>query len=139
MLYIFIASEKDEKFLGPGLEFLEKEGVGSEIITGSVHLQRKKTTKKIKETLQNNNPRVVIAGAATATGLPGGVEAVIRELKLNTIVLGIGFEENPGPPVIQDTAFRLSAQPTGAALAYCGYNEKGFEQACRMAVNNLRH
>lgn len=135
MLYIFIASEKDERFLGLGLEFLETKSVEYKTITGSTHLQFYPTKTKIEGVLQRK-PKVLIAGAATATGLPGIIAGMA--ISVDTVVLGVRFIENPGPKIIEDATFNLSSQPTGAPLAYCGFNEKGFLHACMMAVKILR-
>ncbi|MFA5358225.1 MAG: AIR carboxylase family protein [Patescibacteria group bacterium] len=130
-LIIMIGSSSDEHFLHDGLEYLNQHSVKHEVIVSSTHREPQKTNAKIIESLKNKNLKVIIGGAATATGLPGVIAGYLKERSIP--IFGVRFTKNPGQSLIEDATFNLSSMPNGVPLAYTGYNEKGFLHACILA------
>lgn len=128
---IFIGSENDKPFLNEGLKYLDKKNIEYELIVASVHREPEKSSNKIKKIINNKDIEVIIAGAATATGLPGVVAGYL--IDKNIPIYGIRFTKNPGQNIIEDATFNISSMPKGVPLAYTGYNEKGFLHACELA------
>ena len=136
VLLVMVASKSDLPFLEEGTGFLEKQDIAFEIVVGSCHREPKKTERKIASRLKNGNLRVVIAGAATATGLPGFFAGHL--LGTNIPIYGVRFILNPGQNIIEDATFNTSSMPSGVPLAYTGFNEKGFLHACMLAVRHIK-
>lgn len=135
-LPIFIGSKNDKKFLSEGLKYLKIHKVSYQIIVASTHREPKETGEKIISTLSILKPKVIIAGAATATGLPGVIAGYL--INSNVLIFGLRFTKNPGQFILEDAAFNLSAMPKGAPLTYTGFNEKGFLHACILATRILK-
>ena len=131
LLPILIGSKSDHKFMTEGLTLLKDKGVGHFVMECSVHRKPEEAIITI-EGLTKGNPEVIIAGAATATGLPGITAGYLQ--KYGILILGVRFSHEQ-TSIMEDMAFNLSAMPKGVPLAYCGYNEKGFLHACMMAIN----
>lgn len=131
---VFIGSESDRKHLKKGLDFLKTKNISYEITVISCHRQPERAPEVV-DLIHRSKPRVIIAGAGTATGLPGVLAGYLRHDK--TVVLGVRFTAKPMADSIEDSSFNLSAMPTGVPLAYCGYNEKGFLFACQLAEKIL--
>lgn len=131
---IFIGSESDRVYLKKGLDFLRSKNISYDITVISCHREPEKAPEVVR-LIRQNKPSVIIAGAATATGLPGVLAGYLRQDK--TVVLGVRFTPNPSAGTIEDASFHLSAMPSGVPLAYCGYNEKGFLFACQLAEKIL--
>ena len=131
-----IGSSSDEKFIRDGLRLLKKCQVRYEIIVSSTHREPQKTSEKIIKALRKNNLKVVIGGAASATGLPGVIAGYLKDKSIP--IFGVRFTKNPGQSIIEDATFNLSSMPTGVPLAYTGFNEKGFFHACMLAVSVIR-
>ena len=134
MVHIFIGSESDRVHLSAGLEFLRKNNLEFEVLVISCHREPEMLPEVIS-ILRNKNPRLVIAGAATATGLPGVIAGYLRKEKV--VVLGVRFIAKPSAGIMEDASFLLSSMPRGVPLTYCGFNEKGFLFACEIAVKIL--
>jgi phosphoribosylcarboxyaminoimidazole (NCAIR) mutase len=128
-LPILIGSENDEKFIDEGIEFLKMCHVPHQVIVLSVHRSSRTAGDRVMEILRRYDVSVIIAGAATATGLPGFVAGCT----LKRIVLGVRFTKEPGQCIFEDATFNLSSMPKCVPLAYTGYNEKGFYHACVVA------
>jgi phosphoribosylcarboxyaminoimidazole (NCAIR) mutase len=128
-LPIFIGSESDQKFIVEGIEFLKMCKVPHQVIVLSVHRNSLSAGDKVEEILRRKDVSVIIAGAATATGLPGFVAGCT----LRRVVIGVRFTKEPGQSIIEDATFNLSSMPKLVPLVYSGYNEKGFYHACVMA------
>lgn len=136
MLKIFIGSENDKEFLTEGLNYLKNKGINNEIVVSSVHrnpTMMPTIVKKIKE----QKDKVIIAGAASATGLPGVLSGYL--LDTNVVVLGVRFSKESCPNIIEDATFNLSSMPKNVPLAYLGYNEKGFLHACILSSKILKN
>ena len=136
MLYIFIGSKNDKLFLNAGIKYLEKNNVLYKIIITSVHRQPITAHHLILKTLKNKNIKIIIGGAATATGLPGVIAGYIYQKKLDIKVLSLRFTKKPWPRFLafmEKFLFRLSGMPSGPELKYTGYNEYGFLKACKIA------
>ncbi len=131
-LIIVVGSSSDEPFLSGGLEYLNERGVKYEVIISSTHREPQKTSTKILELLENKNLKVIIGGAASATGLPGIIAGYLKET--NIPIFGVRFTKEPGQSLIEDATFNLSSMPSGVPLAYTGFNEKGFLHACMLAT-----
>lgn len=134
-LFVFMGSENDRVFLQDGLKYLSSAGIEPEIIVASVHRGPETATEKIKKALYSN-PMVLIAGAATATGLPGVIAGYAKEKR--TIVIGIRFSKQPTTVILEDASFGLSSMPKNVPLLYAGCNEKGFLHACMLAEKILK-
>lgn len=130
-LLIVIGSESDKKFINEGLEYLGKSNINYEVMVSSTHREPLKTSESILKALENSNIKVIISGAATATGLPGIVAGYLKDTRI--AIFGVRFIKEPGPGIIEDASFNLSSMPSGVPLAYTGYNEKGFLHACMLA------
>lgn len=130
-ILIMIGSENDRVFLGEGLEYLKQEDVGYEVVVGSTHREPVETGLAIHLYLESDQCGAAIAGAATATGLPGIMAGYLQNT--NIPIFGVRFSKNPGPNIIEDATFNLSSMPSGVPLAYTGFNEKGFLHACMLA------
>jgi phosphoribosylaminoimidazole carboxylase PurE protein len=128
-ILILIGSKNDEKFLVEGLDYLKKHGITHEVIVASVHRTPRESHAIIEKQLESKQLKVIIGGAATATGLPG-IVAGYAEIP----VFGVRFSKEPGPGLIEDATFNLSSMPKDVPLAYTGYNEKGFLHACALAA-----
>ncbi|MCX6744859.1 MAG: AIR carboxylase family protein [Candidatus Parcubacteria bacterium] len=135
-LLIMIASKNDEVFLQPGIKFLKEQGIDHEIHNSSTHRDPSGTNAMIVGALTKMTCKVIIAGAATATGLPGVIAGYL--LKTNIPVFGVRFSKEPGPNIIEDATFNLSSMPSGVPLAYTGFNEKGFLHACILAARIIK-
>ena len=131
MIFILIASENDRPFIEEGLKHLREKSIKHDVIVGSTHREPEETAEKIKRVIEMQ-PAVIIAGAATATGLPGVCAGHL--LNTNIPIIGVRFSKNPGTDIIEDASFNLSGMPKEVPLLYAGYNEKGFLHACMMAV-----
>ncbi|MFC1640441.1 AIR carboxylase family protein [Patescibacteria group bacterium] len=129
---IMVGSESDEAFLHEGLKYLQVNQVSHEVIITSTHRKPRETAEKIVDVMRNEGFRVAICGAATATGLPGVIAGYLRET--NIPIFGVRFTKEPGQSIIEDATFNLSSMPSGVPLAYTGYNEKGFMNACVLAA-----
>jgi phosphoribosylaminoimidazole carboxylase PurE protein len=127
-----IGSLNDKPFLENGLEYLNKHGVEYRMIVSSTHREPQMTSVKISEALKNDDLRVIIGGAASATGLPGVIAGYL--LETNIPIFGVRFTKNPGQCIIEDATFNLSSMPSGVPLAYTGFNENGFLHACILAA-----
>ena len=130
MLYILIGSENDKIFLAAGLDYLTQQKVKHEVVVVSCHREPENVPAKI-EMIRKSGARAVIAGAATATGLPGVIAGYLRKEKV--VVLGVRFSNKPTAGMIEDASFSFSAMPSGVPMTYCGFNEKGFTNACQLA------
>ena len=130
-LIIMVGSASDEPFLRSGLEYLKGQNIKHEVIVCSTHREPQKTSAKIIESLENKNLKVIIGGAATATGLPGVTAGYLKETHIP--IFGVRFTKEPGQSLIEDATFNLSSMPSGVPLAYTGFNEKGFLHACMLA------
>ena len=128
---IFIGSKNDKPFLDEGLKYLDNKNIEYELIIASVHKEPQKTNNKIQGIIKNQDIEVIIAGAATATGLPGVIAGYL--IDKNIPLYGVRFTKNPGQNIIEDATFNISSMPKGVPLAYTGYNEKGFLHACKLA------
>lgn len=135
-LIIFIGSKSDEVFLVDGLKFLKEQKIDYELIVSSTHRQPKETAQRITEKLNDKGIKVIIGGAATATGLPGVIAGYL--INTNIPVFGVRFIKNPGQNIIEDATFNLSSMPSGVPLAYTGFNEKGFLHACILAKRIIK-
>jgi 5-(carboxyamino)imidazole ribonucleotide mutase len=135
LLPILIGSRSDQKFLEEGLIFLKNRGIGNYVYICSVHRDPREAVCRIEEAI-DRKPEVIIAGAATATGLPGMVAGFAQNRKFP--VLGVRFSHQPGAALLEDASFNLSAMPKGVPLAYCGYNQKGFLHACMLAAKLIK-
>lgn len=135
-LPIFIGSASDQVFLQKGLEHLAGERVYYEVIVSSTHRQPRETSEKIMKVLEDENIKVIIAGAATATGLPGVISGYLTDR--NIIVLGVRFNAVPGPFIVEDATFNISSMPERVPMAYTGFNEKGFYHACMLAARIIK-
>lgn len=131
-LLIMIGSSNDEIFLRDGLEYLKKKKIKYDLIISSTHREPQKTSAEIIKSLENKNLKVIIAGAASATGLPGVIAGYLKETSIT--IFGVRFTKNPGQSIIEDATFNLSSMPSGVPLAYTGFNEKGFLHACMLAA-----
>ncbi len=131
-LIIMVGSTSDEPFLRKGLEYLNEQDVKYEVIVSSAHREPQKTGAKVITLLENKNLKVIIGGAATATGLPGIIAGYLKEMYIP--IFGVRFTKEPGQSIIEDATFNLSSMPSGIPLAYTGYNEKGFFHACILAT-----
>ena len=136
MLKIFIGSENDKQFLIEGLDYLKSQNIDNEIIISSVH-RDPAMMPKIVEGIKKRKDKVIIAGAASATGLPGVLSGYL--LDTNTVVLGVRFSKESGPNIIEDATFNLSSMPKNVPLSYIGYNEKGFLHACMIDFKILKN
>ncbi|MDH4330741.1 MAG: AIR carboxylase family protein [Candidatus Moranbacteria bacterium] len=136
MLPILIGSENDKPFLEKGLKYLSENKISYKVIVSSTHRQPKETSEKILELLDNKKVKIIIGGAASATGLPGVIAGYLKET--NIMIFGVRFTKNPGPTIIEDASFHLSAMPSGVPLAYTGYNENGFLHACMLAARIIK-
>lgn len=130
-LLIMIGSSNDEFFLKDGLDYLQERNIAYQIIITSTHRDPQNTHDLILKSLENKNLKVIIGGAATATGLPGVIAGYLKESKIS--IFGVRFTKEPGQSIIEDATFNLSSMPGGVPLAYTGYNEKGFMHACILA------
>jgi 5-(carboxyamino)imidazole ribonucleotide mutase len=135
-MLIFIGSKNDSVFLKEGLKFLATQQVKYKVFISSVHREPKKTGERIIGLLKNKKLKVIIGGAATATGLPGFIAGYLQET--NILIFGVRFTKDPGQCIIEDATFNLSSMPSGVPLAYAGFNEKGFLHACMLAVRALK-
>lgn len=135
MLPILIGSWSDEVFLKEGLCYLEENKVSYCVEKISVHRTPGKAAILIPKILNLLNVRVAIGVAATATGLPGIMASYAAEMKLRVQIFGVRASKHQSLPSQEDREFNLSAMPQGQALAYAGYNNKGFLHACMMACN----
>lgn len=135
-LLLMIASESDKVFIKTGLEFLKQQKIPCLTVISSVHRNPVGTNSLITRALKKNELKVIIAGAGTATGLPGVVAGYLAETKIP--IFGVRFSKEPGPNIIEDATFNLSSMPSGVPLAYTGYNEKGFLHACMLAVRIIK-
>src|SRR3989339_1275618 len=131
-LIIMVGSSSDEPFLRAGLEYLKEHNIKYKVIVCSTHREPQKTSAIILESLENKNLKVIIGGAATATGLPGVIAGYLKETLIP--IFGVRFTKEPGQSLIEDATFNLSSMPSGVPLAYVGYNEKGFLHACMLAT-----
>ena len=131
-LIIMIGSANDKPFLGKGLDYLKEQKIKFEIIVASTHREPQKTSEIILKSLKNKSLKVIIGGAATATGLPGVIAGYLKET--NIPIFGVRFTKEPGQSIFEDATFNLSSMPSGVPLAYTGYNEKGFFHACLLAA-----
>ncbi|PLX27243.1 hypothetical protein C0583_04375 [Candidatus Parcubacteria bacterium] len=129
-IYILVSSENDKVFLNKGLDFLRNHHIEPHIVVSSIHRTPGESTEKI-ECYVAKNHGVIIAGATTATGLPGIVAGYTQHTK--TIVLGVRFSKKTKGDYNEDGSFCVSAMPEGIPLAFCGYNDVGFFHACVMA------
>lgn len=137
MLYIFVGSTNDKKFLTLGDNYLFEENISHNTVYTSVHREPNETKRKLDYIFSKKNlsENVLIAGAATATGLPGYIAGYCFEKELNITVLGVRFTKTPSQILIdEDRAFGLSSMPSGPSLAYAGFNEQGFLNACKLAA-----
>jgi len=134
---ILIGSQNDKAFLDQGLNYLDEQGIKYAVIVTSTHRNPDLVRKKINNISLDQNIRVIIAGAATATGLPGIVAGYLEYNSNKITVLGVRFSKQPGPNIIEDSTFNLSSMPSGVPLAYTGFNEKGFLHACMLASKIL--
>lgn len=131
-LVIMIGSASDEKFLNDGLEYLKGRGIKYRVVISSTHREPGETGAKILSLLENKNIKVIIGGAATATGLPGVIAGYL--IKTDILIFGVRFTKTPGQSIIEDATYNLSSMPAGVPLAYTGCNEKGFLHACMLAA-----
>lgn len=131
-----IGSSSDKPFLHAGLEYLQEKKIDCEVIISSTHREPQKTSAEILMSLKNKNLKVIIAGAATATGLPGVIAGYLQET--NIPIFGIRFTKEPGQSIIEDATFNLSSMPSRVPLAYTGFNEKGFLHACMLAARIIK-
>jgi phosphoribosylaminoimidazole carboxylase PurE protein len=131
-LIIMVGSSSDDPFLRSGLEYLKGCSIKREVIICSTHREPQKTSARILKSLKNKNLKVIIGGAATATGLPGVIAGYLKET--NIPIFGVRFTKEPGQSLIEDATFNLSSMPSGVPLAYTGFNEKGFLHACMIAT-----
>jgi phosphoribosylaminoimidazole carboxylase PurE protein len=131
-LLIMIGSSSDETFLRDGLEYLKEQNIEYDLIISSTHREPQVTSAKIIKSLENKNLKVIIGGAASATGLPGVIAGYLKETNIS--IFGIRFTKNSGQSIIEDATFNLSSMPIGVPLAYTGFNEKGFIHACMLAA-----
>ncbi len=67
-LIIMVGSTSDEPFLRKGLKYLDGQAIKYKVIVSSTHRDPQKTSTKIIKSLKNKNLKVIIGGAATATG-----------------------------------------------------------------------
>jgi phosphoribosylcarboxyaminoimidazole (NCAIR) mutase len=102
-----------------------------------VHRKPRHAHRAILKTLRNNDVRVFVAGAHSATGLPGVIAGYITEACLNTLVLGVRFTKEPRLSIMEDAAFGVSSMPRGVPLAYTGFNNTGFLHACMLSAQIL--
>ncbi|HLM84529.1 MAG TPA: AIR carboxylase family protein [Candidatus Bathyarchaeia archaeon] len=135
-LLIMIASQNDEPFLRDGVGYLKKNNIAYEIVIGSTHREPEATSVKIVAGLKRRDLKVVISGAATATGLPGIIAGYL--IDTNIPIYGVRFTKEPGQSIIEDASFSLSSMPEGVPLAYTGYNEKGVLHACMLAARIIK-
>jgi 5-(carboxyamino)imidazole ribonucleotide mutase len=135
-LLIMVGSSSDEPFLRDGLEYLKRQHIKYEVIISSTHREPQKTSARILKSLENKNLKVIIGGAATATGLPGVIAGYLKETTIP--IFGVRFTNDPGQCLIEDATFNLSSMPSGVPLAYTGFNEKGFLHACMLAARIIK-
>lgn len=135
-LLIMIGSSSDEPFLRDGLEYLKQQNVEYEVVVSSTHREPQKTGERILQSLENKDLRVIIGGAASATGLPGVIAGYLKDTSIP--IFGVRFTKEPGQFLIEDATFNLSSMPGGVPLAYTGFNEKGFLHACMLAVRIIK-
>lgn len=134
-LIIMIGSESDKIFLRKGLEYLEGKRIKYKVVVSSTHREPQKTSARINKLLKEKGLKVIIGGAATATGLPGVIAGYLKETHIS--IFGVRFTKEPGQSIIEDATFNLSSMPSGVPLAYTGYNEKGFLHACLLAERTI--
>lgn len=133
MIPIFIGSENDRPFLTEGLAFLKEHGIPYTVFVASVHRGPIQATADILTVLEDTTLRIIIGGAASATGLPGILAGIIQERGLKILPIGVRFEKNPGARILEDASFALSSMPRGVPLLYAGVNNTGFLHACMIA------
>ena len=136
-LHIFAGSESDRVFMKEGLAFLHSASIVPEITIASVHRKPRHAHRTILKTLRNNDVRTIIAGAHSATGLPGVIAGYVIEGCQNILVLGVRFTKEPQLSIMEDAAFGISSMPRGVPLAYTGFNNTGFLHACMLSVHIL--
>ena len=95
-LLIMIASQNDEPFLRDGVDYLKKNDVGYEIVIGSTHRDPEGTSAKIIACLKRRDLKVIIGGAATATGLPGIIAGYLKDT--NIPIYGYDSQRCPANP-----------------------------------------
>ena len=135
-LLIMVASKSDLPFLDEGINYLKEQGVVYDIEIGSTHREPELTGDKIVARLKNKNLKVVIAGAATATGLPGIFAGYL--INTNIPIYGVRFIANAGQSIIEDATFNISSMPSGVPLSYTGFNKKGVLHACMLATRIIK-
>lgn len=137
-LRIFIGSEHDHPFLDEGLRYLEGHGIAQDVRVASVHRGPQAASAQIRAAIHDPDMRVLIAGAASATGLPGVIAGFVQEANSRIVVFGVRFEQHPSARIIEDASFALSSMPRGVPLAYTGHNQTGFLHACMLAARILQ-
>ena len=130
-ILILLASKNDLKYTVSGMSAIEESGAHHYLSIGSVHREPEQTIRTVRELLTAHPKiKVIIAGAHTATGLPGVVAGMVKDS--GVVVLGVRF--TPTVNINQDGQFNLSEMPSGVPMAYTGHNLEGFLSACKMAI-----
>lgn len=120
-----------------GLAFLHSASIVPEITIASVHRGPQHAQRAILAALHDTDVRVIIAGAHSATGLPGVIAGYVIEGCPNILVFGVRFTKEPQLSIMEDAAFGISSMPRGVPLAYTGFNNTGFLHACMLSMHIL--